>query len=139
MPKRTLITAAVSAILVFAFLFLVLGRIDAALTSPFGWTLNLFASLPSERSWFLGSLLYRFLFGVIAGCVVGFPIGLLVASGRTAAGVALLALLPSISLVAWVVRSDPWLLFSLGVVALTTPAIAWWSSSLRATRASLSH
>jgi hypothetical protein len=67
MPKRTVITAVVSAILVFAFLFLVLGHIDAALTAPFGWTLNLFASLPSETSWFLGSLLYRFLFGVIAG------------------------------------------------------------------------
>ena len=33
-----------------AFFFLALGRIDAALRTPFGWAVNLFPALPSDAS-----------------------------------------------------------------------------------------
>jgi ABC-type nitrate/sulfonate/bicarbonate transport system permease component len=132
---RSLIVAVPCAILVFALFFEVIRRFESEHHEAFLWVLNLFTSLPSEASWVLGNSLYALLFGVVIACVVGLPIGLLAGHWANAAGTALMALLPSVGLMAWLIRDDPWHLLGLGVATCGAPILAWWSSKLRGQRA----
>ena len=124
-----LATAAVCALGIFAFVFLMLGRIDAALSTQRGWALNLLTWLPSDLSWNLGNLLYALLFGVICASIVGVPTGLLLGDRKVAALVTLFSLLVSAALMSWLAPLDRWSVLLFGVVICVAPVVAWLSST----------
>jgi len=130
-----LATAAVCALGIFAFVFLLMGRIDAALATPRGWALNLFTWVPGELSWNLGNLVYALLFGVICALVVGVPTGLLVGERKVAALVTLTSLLVAAALMAWLAPLDWWSVLLFGVVICVAPIVAWLSSTRRGAHA----
>ena len=133
---RTVVAVVALAIAVLAFFFLALAPLDAKLRAPFGWTLNfLHGWFSTESSWILANVLHRALFGLVVGGAIGVAVGALMGGGKRAAMVALVAILPSVGLMAWLVQLEPWLLTMLGVVACSAPAAAWLTPSFRRYRA----
>ena len=133
---RTVVSVVVLAIAVLTFFLFALGPLDAKLRAPFGWTLNVLRGwFPAETSWILANVLHRALFGIMVGAAIGLAVGALMGGGKRAALAALLALIPSVGLMAWLVHPDPWLLTMLGIVACSAPAAAWLAPNLRRYRA----
>jgi Na+/melibiose symporter-like transporter len=125
---NSVVAAAICSFGIFAFVFLVMGRIDSALATPRRWVLNLFTWLPSETSWNLGNLVFALLFGIICAAILGIPTGRFIGERKVASWVTLIILLAAAALMSWLAPLDQWSLLLFAVIVCVTPVIAWLSS-----------